>query len=100
MIPVYPEMKQRIPDACKGRIPYYTFIISIYVEECGRIGYKAEAVKDLAKLQHDLRSISLNPHKLQEQTSEIRDLETRVKNLKGEIASYKRDLERLRKSRG
>jgi len=26
MIPVYPEMKQRVPDACKGRIPYYTFI--------------------------------------------------------------------------
>ena len=26
MIPVYPEMKDRVPDACKGRIPYYTFI--------------------------------------------------------------------------
>lgn len=26
MIPVYPEMKERVPDACKGRIPYYTFI--------------------------------------------------------------------------
>jgi len=26
MVPVYPEMKQRVPDACKGRIPYYTFI--------------------------------------------------------------------------
>jgi len=25
MIPVYPELKERIPDACKGRIPYYTF---------------------------------------------------------------------------
>jgi len=26
MIPIHPEMKQRVPDACKGRIPYYTFI--------------------------------------------------------------------------
>ena len=26
MVPVYPEMKQRVPDACKGNIPYYTFI--------------------------------------------------------------------------
>jgi len=26
MIPVYSEMKERVPDACKGRIPYYTFI--------------------------------------------------------------------------
>jgi len=26
MIPVYPEMKEHVPDACKGRIPYYTFI--------------------------------------------------------------------------
>jgi len=25
-IPVYPEMKKRIPGACKGGIPYYTFI--------------------------------------------------------------------------
>lgn len=25
-IPVYPEMKLRVPDACKGNIPYYTFI--------------------------------------------------------------------------
>ena len=24
-IPVYPEMKNRIPEACKGGIPYYTF---------------------------------------------------------------------------
>ncbi|RLI76223.1 hypothetical protein DRP05_13315 [Archaeoglobales archaeon] len=26
LVPVYPEMKQRVPDACKGNIPYYTFI--------------------------------------------------------------------------
>jgi len=26
MILVYPEMKERVPDAYKGRIPYYTFI--------------------------------------------------------------------------
>lgn len=26
MVPVYPEMKERVPDACKGQIPYYTFI--------------------------------------------------------------------------
>ena len=26
MVPVYPEMKERVPDACKGNIPYYTFI--------------------------------------------------------------------------
>ena len=25
-IPVYPEMKQVVPDACKGNVPYYTFI--------------------------------------------------------------------------
>jgi integrase len=25
-IPVYPEMKERVPDACKGNIPYYTFV--------------------------------------------------------------------------
>ena len=25
-IPVYPEMKEVLPDACKGSIPYYTFI--------------------------------------------------------------------------
>jgi len=73
--------------------------LSIYIEECERIGYKAEAVKDLAKLQHDLRSIGLNPHKLQEQASEIRDLENRIKNLKGKIASYRRTLKKLRKSK-
>jgi len=28
MILVYPAMKERIPDACKGQIPYYTFIWS------------------------------------------------------------------------
>jgi integrase len=27
-IPIYPEMKERVPDACKGGIPYYTFISS------------------------------------------------------------------------
>lgn len=27
-IPVYPEMKERVPDACKGNIPYYTFVCS------------------------------------------------------------------------
>lgn len=26
LIPVYSEMKERVPDACKGRISYYTFI--------------------------------------------------------------------------
>ena len=26
MVPVYPEMKERVADACKGNIPYYTFI--------------------------------------------------------------------------
>ena len=25
-VPVYPEMKELVPDACKGRIPYYSFI--------------------------------------------------------------------------
>jgi integrase len=25
-IPIYPDMKRRLPDACKGNIPYYTFI--------------------------------------------------------------------------
>jgi len=25
MIPIYPEMKCRVPDACKGKIVYYTF---------------------------------------------------------------------------
>ena len=44
--------------------------LSIYIEECERISYEAETVKDLAKLQHDLRSIGLNLHKLQEQASE------------------------------
>lgn len=31
-IPVYPEMKHRLPDACKGNIPYYTFICHEAVE--------------------------------------------------------------------
>lgn len=26
MIRVYPTMKERVPDACKGQIPYYTFV--------------------------------------------------------------------------
>lgn len=26
MIPIYPAMKGRVPDACKGRISYYTFL--------------------------------------------------------------------------
>jgi integrase len=26
LLPVYPEMKTRVPAACKGEIPYYTFI--------------------------------------------------------------------------
>jgi len=25
-MPVYPAMKERVPEACKGQIPYYTFI--------------------------------------------------------------------------
>jgi len=40
MIPVYPEMKERIPNACKGRIPYYTFTcdeateaLKLYIKE-------------------------------------------------------------------
>jgi len=73
--------------------------LSIYIEECERISYEAETVKDLAKLQHDLRSIGLNLHKLQEQASEIRALENRIKNLKSEIALCKRVLEKLRKSK-
>lgn len=32
MIPVYPEMKLRVSDACKERIPYYTFICTQAVE--------------------------------------------------------------------
>jgi len=32
-IPVYPEMKTRVPDACKGSIPYYTFIFSEAVND-------------------------------------------------------------------
>ena len=31
-IPVYPEMKNRIPEACKGGIPYYTFASAEAVE--------------------------------------------------------------------
>jgi len=31
-IPVYPEMKRRVPDACKGGIPYYTFASAEAVE--------------------------------------------------------------------
>jgi len=26
MLSVHPKMKERVPDACKGRIPYYTFV--------------------------------------------------------------------------
>jgi len=26
MVPVYPEMKLRLPDACKGNVPYYSFV--------------------------------------------------------------------------
>jgi site-specific recombinase XerD len=32
LIPVYPEMKTRLADACKGNIPYYTFICREAVE--------------------------------------------------------------------
>ena len=32
MVPVYPEMKLRVPDAAKGSVPYYSFISS----EAGR----------------------------------------------------------------
>lgn len=28
MIPIYPEMKERVPDSCKGKIPYRTFAFS------------------------------------------------------------------------
>jgi integrase len=28
LVPVYPEMKRRVPDSCKGRIPYFTFFCS------------------------------------------------------------------------
>jgi len=31
-IPIYPDMKRRLPDACKGNIPYYTFICREAVE--------------------------------------------------------------------
>jgi integrase len=31
-IPVYSDMKHRLPDACKGNIPYYTFICREAVE--------------------------------------------------------------------
>lgn len=40
MMPVYPEMKEIVPNACKGRIPYYTFTceeatqaIQLYIKE-------------------------------------------------------------------
>lgn len=32
MIPVYPEMKSRVKNACKGSVPYYTFICQDAVE--------------------------------------------------------------------
>lgn len=32
MVPVYPEMKLRVKNACKGSIPYYTFIYEEAVE--------------------------------------------------------------------
>jgi integrase len=32
LVPVYPEMKKRLPNACKGNIPYYTFICREAVE--------------------------------------------------------------------
>jgi integrase len=42
MIPVYPEMKEVVPTACKGGIPYYTFTcdeateaIKLYLKERG-----------------------------------------------------------------
>jgi len=40
MIPVYPKMKKIVPNACKGRIPYYTFTcgeatqaLKLYIKE-------------------------------------------------------------------
>jgi hypothetical protein len=30
-VPVYPEMKKRVPNACKNNIPYYTFFAPIAV---------------------------------------------------------------------
>ncbi|MCJ7423949.1 tyrosine-type recombinase/integrase [Candidatus Bathyarchaeota archaeon] len=32
LVPVYPKMKERLPNACKGNIPYYTFICREAVE--------------------------------------------------------------------
>jgi integrase len=32
MVPVYPEMKLVVPNACKGNIPYYTFLCKEAVE--------------------------------------------------------------------
>ena len=32
MIPVYPEMKKVVPDACKGKIPYFAFLCDEAVE--------------------------------------------------------------------
>ena len=73
--------------------------LSAYVEEFERIGYKTEALKNLAKLQRDLRSIGIDPSKLQEQASEVRSMEKRVKKLKSEAASYERAIKKLRRSR-
>ncbi|MDV3277905.1 MAG: site-specific integrase [Nitrososphaerales archaeon] len=32
-VPVYPEMKKVVPDACKGAVPYYTFITKEAADE-------------------------------------------------------------------
>jgi hypothetical protein len=36
MVPVYPEMKQMVPGACKGNIPYFTFFPKEAVEALKR----------------------------------------------------------------
>ncbi|MEM2904197.1 MAG: hypothetical protein QW587_00465 [Candidatus Bathyarchaeia archaeon] len=32
LVKVYPEMKQVVPDACKGRVPYFVFMAKEAVE--------------------------------------------------------------------
>jgi len=50
-IPVYPEMKKRVPGACKGGIPYYTFASKEAVEALRE--YLQERVKEYGGIEND-----------------------------------------------
>jgi integrase len=50
-VPVYPEMKRVLPDACKGAVPYYTFITKEAVDALS--AYLAEVRAQVGSLEEE-----------------------------------------------